>query len=152
MESQESNISREQNSESPQGLVFSKKAKHDLNQARKWAKFLAVLYFVLTGFLVIAVISAIGEASRYRGYGYGSYSSFYVIILLLATTAVFLPALFLNNFSNQARDAAEYNDEKRLEASMKHLFSYANTRGIITIIGIVLVVFSFLSGAAGGLF
>ena len=152
MESQESNISREQNAETPQGLVFSNKAKHDLNQARKWAKFLAVLYFVLTGFLVIGVISAIGQASRYSAYGYGSYSSFYVIILLLATTAVFLPALFLNNFSNQARDAAEYNDEKRLEASMKQLFSYANTRGIITIIGIVLVVFSFLSGAAGGLF
>ena len=150
MESQGSNISREQNAEAPQGLVFSNKAKHDLNQASKWAKFLAVLYFVFTGFLVIAVTSAIGEASRYRGYG--SYNSFLVIILLFATAAVFLPALFLNNFSNHARDAAEYNDEKRLENSMKNLFSYANTSGIIAIIGIVLAVFSFLSGSAGGLF
>ena len=155
MDSQGSNISREQNAETPQGLVFSNKAKHDLNQARKWAKFLAVIYFVAAGFSVLASLLMIASSGGYRRYGYGGYDGLFVLLVvvyLAGAASVFFPALFLNKFSNKARDAAEYNDSTGLENSMRHLFSYANASGIISIIFIVLLAFAFLSGAAGGLF
>lgn len=149
MESQESNISREQNAEAPQGLVFSNKAKHDLNQARKWGKFIAVVGFQISGILAI---SALGNLQALR-YGRNGEAGLIFLLIVIGGALIFLPALFLNNFSNQARDASGYNDSIKLENSMKQLFSYVNTRGIIVILYIIFVIYSLLSsGVLSSLF
>ena len=141
MESQGSNISREQNAETPQGLVFSNKAKHDLNQARKWGKFIAVVGFYISGMLAIDALGSL-QALRYDRSGE---AGLIILLMVIRGALIFLPALFLNNFSNQARDASGYNDSIKLENSMKQLFSYANTLGIIVILYIIFEIYSLLS-------
>ena len=141
MESKESNISREKNEETPQGLVFSNMAKHDLNQASKWGKFIAVVGFLISGYVAYNTLLVL-SAARYDRSGQ---ALLYVLLLVIGGTLIFLPALFLNNFSNQARDASGYNDSIKLENSMKQLFSYVNTLGLIVILYIIYLIYSLLS-------
>ena len=113
-----------------------------LREASKWAKFLAIMGFILCGFLVFAGIFAGTLFSSFSNMGsqYGGspmpatmgglMTGFYIIMALV----YFFPCLFLYRFSTKTQVALRSNDQQQLISSLSNLKSYFKFIGILTII------------------
>jgi hypothetical protein len=111
-------------------LFLTGKAKDILNHTSKWTQFLAILGFIGTaiGLLSIAIFVSISDS--------------YVVLISLPIFAILITtlvaAVFLNNFSNEARDALRNDDPKLLELSLGNLNATFKTYGIFGIVAAVM--------------
>ena len=143
------------------GLSIDQIGKTHLWDAARWARFLAVCGFVLLGLMIIYGIamsvmfanmmsaadnwppgyerSGMGSAMG-LGMGVGM-AVFYVICAALA----FFPYLFLFRFATKMRNALLSTDQSILNESFKNLKILYRYMGILTIIGLVFMVFGILS-------
>jgi hypothetical protein len=131
-----------QNTSSP-GLGIDENSKAHLTEAARWAKFLAIVGFVVCGLVVILGIFAgsifnsmfgrmgEGELSGMDMSGLGAMMSvFYIGFALL----YFLPCLFLFRFANQMKMAFENYEQEMLNNSFQNLKKMFRFVGILTII------------------
>jgi len=109
-----------------------------LGETARWARFLAILGFILCGILVILAFF-LGSyfagvmSSMYGGagiFGGAFFTAFYLATALL----LFFPTLFLYNFSTKMRNAIRNNNQQVLSDSFKNLKSYFKFHGILAII------------------
>lgn len=111
-----------------------------LNEAAKWAKFLAIIGFIICALLVISGIfmgAFMGAFSRIdselgslRNLGNGFFMIYFSLIALL----YFFPSLYLFNFASKMQIALRNNDQINLNASFKNLKSCFKFWGIFFII------------------
>ncbi len=121
----------------------------------RWTKFLAILGFLMTGFLVLAGIVLTLFFGAYRNElehtGLLNYFNSNLIgIIYLAIAVIFvLPIISLNNFSNAATRALKTGATDRLTFAFRNLKRFFKFIGIMTIAGLViyLVVIVFAIGA-----
>jgi len=139
--------SNNSNNISPQGLdpirlVLTENGKNFLNRASTWTKFLAIYSFVIGGINLLSGIKGLSNPLIPS-------PGIYILGVLIGIVSIVLPAIYLYNFSNQARDAATNNDSAQLESSMANLKNYLMTYGIIliSIIGLFLLVFVYAAAA-----
>jgi hypothetical protein len=114
-----------------------------LTETARWAKFLAIVGFIMCGLIAIVsffigTIFASSSLSGFSGTGAGMGSAlggvFITLVYLVIAVAQFFPCLFLYQFAVRLRMALRTNDQVKLNQSLKSqkfLFRYA---GIATII------------------
>lgn len=112
-----------------------------LSETAKWAKFLAILGFIMCGFIVIAafflpfLMSFIPSGEMMpmgvMGKGLGIIMAFMYLGLALI---FFMPCLYLYRFSTKMKTALLQSDSEVLDTSLSNMKSFFKFYGIMTII------------------
>ena len=132
---------------------LSAEALNFLNIAAKWAKFLAIVGFVLTAFMIITGITLafIMKPLETQIPVFAEVPGFLVSLIYLVVAGIsLLPVLFLNSFANNVPRAIKRNDSAYLTKASKSLKNLFAVIGLLTILALVLYFFAFLliGGAA----
>lgn len=126
------------------GFGIDTASRAHLSEAAKWAKFLAIVGFVVCGLIVIvgiffgSFLSMMSGAysDEYRGStaltsGMGAFMAiFYAGLAVL----FFFPYLFLFRFANHMKSALNTNDQHTLNSSFQNLKIMFRYVGILTIV------------------
>ncbi len=124
-------------------------ATEALSETAKWAKFLAVVGFVLTGLIVLMAIFAgsiisillkTGDAAAVAAISSGAISVMY----LIAAAIYFFMSLYLYRFAVNMKIALSTINQGSLNTSFQNLKSVYKIMGIITIIYLALIALVFL--------
>jgi hypothetical protein len=135
-----------------------------LSEAAKWAKFLAIVGFIMCGLIVVVAIFAGSIFTMMSGSyndGYrssarltGGMGAFVAIFYIGFAILFFFPYLFLFRFANHMKNALNSNEQLTLNASFQNLKIMFRYVGILTIVmlsfyalGIIMII---LSAASGG--
>ena len=123
-----------------------------LRVAGKWAKFLAIIGFIVIGLLVLFSLFA-GALFSFLGAGLPMGFPGYLITLfyLIGAAIALPPSIFLFKFSVKIKNAIQFNKNDELRDSLKNLKSYFMYNGIIAIIVISIYVIAFISMIAGAM-
>ena len=135
------------------GLGFDQSIKSHLAEAARWAKFLALVGFVICGLIVIlsffmgTILSSMGSYNDLDdGAGLGI---FLTIIYLAIGVLYFFPCLFLFRFAINMTAALNTNDQLTLNRSFQNLKIMFRYVGILTIVVLSLYILGFLFGMLG---
>jgi len=149
---------------SPSGLGIDQNSKTHLMEAAKWARFLAIVGFVIcslvamagifSGSVVNQMMSRFGE-NELRGMSMEGFGTMISIIYIGFAVLYFFPCLFLFRFANKTKTAFATYEQDTLNKSFQNLKIMFRYVGILTIILLCLYTLSFLmifvmGGAAGG--
>lgn len=134
-------------------LVISSETISYLSEAGKWSKFIAIMGFVLVGFMVLVglfsgtIFSALGQQSGMPlpGFAFG-------LIYVVLGAIYFVPLLYLFNFSTKIRSAVSSGNNYELNEAFKNLKSHYKYIGILMIILISIYIMIFLGAIAFGAF
>ncbi len=136
-------------------LVVDDQLKSYIRNTVKWAKFLAVVGFVITAFIVImafsmgslmTTLSQIESIPRFGGTV--AITIFYLIIALL----YFIPCLFLYRFAKRTREAVDGDSQEQLLSGFDHLNRFFKFVGILTLIYLIIMALVVIAVIAGGMF
>lgn len=135
-------------------LFVTETAKNYLTQSAKWAKFLAIVGFVIVGFMVLLGLffgtfmgmmsSSLGsaESSAIEAMGAGAFGLIYVLLALL----YFMPTLYLYRFSTRTKRALIDDNSEMLTDALGQLKSMFTFMGILTLIFVIIYGAIFLFG------
>ncbi len=142
------------------GIDLSSRAH--LGEAAKWARFLAIIGFIMCGLLALIGIFAgsvfSSMSSRYDDYGGASaFGDGFGIIMILMYVGIaviyFFPCLFLLRFANHMKNALNTDDQLTLNTSFQNLKIMFRYVGIVTIIiisfYILMILFAALTAMSG---
>jgi heme/copper-type cytochrome/quinol oxidase subunit 2 len=127
-----------------------------LNEASRWSRFLSILGFIYIGLLIIAGIlfGSFGNSlmpgsdaempMRLSGV-------FISLIFILMALVLFIPVLYLFNFSSKMRKALRNNDQPVLTEALKNLKSFFKFYGILAIVGLSFYALAIVAAVIGGL-
>jgi len=118
-----------------------------LRETAKWAKFLAILGFIMCGLLAILAIfagSLMSTAFGSMSDGTGMSGMILTIIYLIIAIIYFFPCLYLFHFANKMQRALRQNDQFFLTDSFKNLKSCYKYMGILMIIVLSFYVIIFI--------
>lgn len=142
-------------------LVVSEDLRSHIYEMAKWARVLAIVGFVFSGFMVLASFSApaiIDSVSQTMGEKNNPYAAIggsgMMIAILLFALLYFYPSLMLFKFSNLSKSAVLYGDQENLNAGMAALKSFFKFIGIVTLVVVVfygLIVFLAIIGRSAGI-
>jgi hypothetical protein len=148
------------------GLRLSEASLFFLENVAKWARFLAIVGFILCGLMVVgglfmfvagAAISSRSVTGFYsRGEVFGGLSpAFLGIMYLLSSLLYFFPVLYLYNFARKMLNAIVTRDQLTLEGSFENLRNHYRFIGILTIIVMAIYALALVLGIfvamAGGM-
>jgi Family of unknown function (DUF5362) len=109
-----------------------------LSETAKWAKFLSIVGFVLTGLLVIVALFAgtlFASMTGMAGSGLpAGFSIIITVIYLLLAVLYFFPCLYLFRFAVKMKKALAENNQVELSSSFENLKSCFKFMGIMTIV------------------
>jgi hypothetical protein len=137
-------------------LSITEDIRSYIYESAKWAKFLSIVGFVLTFFMVIAALSmnsimtAMSEIPAYSGlakFGSAGLTLVYLIIALL----YFYPSFLMYKFADSAKHAVLYGDQPSLSIAMSKMKSFFKFWGILTIILLSFYVLILLAGIMIGI-
>ncbi|MEJ0101777.1 MAG: hypothetical protein WDO19_04085 [Bacteroidota bacterium] len=114
------------------GLGIDPAAKAHLTEAARWARFLAIVGFVMIGLIVLIGIFAgsflgamTGGLSRSElggsGAAGGVVGSFIIFVYIIIALIYFFPCLFLFRFANKMKAALVSSDQETLNTSFQNL-------------------------------
>jgi hypothetical protein len=126
--------------------------------AGKWARFMGIIQFILTGFIVLAGIamltmgSALGSAMGGGMLGAGFGLGLGVFYLLLAAPFFFM-ALYMYRFGTKVREGQYSGGTASMTDAFKNLKNYFQLMGIMTavLIGIYILAIIIGIGAAASM-
>ncbi|MCK4569977.1 MAG: hypothetical protein KAT76_06780 [Bacteroidales bacterium] len=131
-----------------QGMNLSPYAMSNLRVAATWAKFLAIVGFVMIGIIVIlGIIFLVGSADLSSGY-YAPDPGFFIsmgVVYLLIAVVFFFPTYYLLKFAGKMKLALNTRNELSLDDAAKFMRMYYKYVGILTIIIILIYVFYFIA-------
>ncbi len=134
-----------------EGLSLNKQTKAFLLETAKWSKFLAIIGFIMVGFMVImglsfgsimGVIASMDSSTSMamEMIPMGLFGVFYVILALI----YFFPIWYLFKFATKMKNALLTDDESELTEAFSNLKSHYKFVGILTIIMLSLYALMFL--------
>jgi type III secretory pathway component EscS len=141
----------------PKGiLTLNDQSINYLKETAKWGKFLAILGFVLCGFMALLGV-LMGTVFNRTSVPTGSLApQIGILVLYIAIGVIYLfPSLYLYRFSTKAMSALEnLNNDELSEAFKNHkaFFKFIGVFSIIMLIGYgILLIFILLMGGAAAL-
>src|SRR5438034_11176521 len=135
------------------GLTIDSNSRNHLSTAASWAKFLAIMGFIVCGLIIIVGIFAgsIFEtmSTRYERFGNPEinargFGAIAAVVYILIAILYFFPCLFLFNFASRMKIALLSSDEEKLNSSFQNLnktFRYMRVLTIIILSFYILVLF-----------
>lgn len=151
----------EQQHENPDSSIFNMSIDPQLlnylSDAAKWGKFLAVIGFIMCGFLLLLGIAMPALFSRMNTYNQtnlfngSSMGGLLFFVYLVIALIYFFPCLFLLRFSNAAKAAVISNDQFKLTESFKNLKALLKYVGIVTIVILSLYALAIVFGSFSAL-
>ena len=137
-------------------LQLTAESRMYLAETAKWSKFLAIVGFVMMGFMVIlglffgsimgGMMDSLGEDAGPLGAMGGMMGFFYVIMALI----YFFPCYYLLKFANQTKAALASNDSYTLTEALKNHKSVYKFWGIFMIIILGFYALAFVVAIIGG--
>src|SRR5687768_12928125 len=142
------------------GINVDQTGKAHLAEAARWAKFLSIMGFIMCGLIVLIGVF-FGSffsmfSSRYgnspyddlpaSSTGLGAAMAIYYIVIALI---YFFPFLFLFRFANKMKIALGSGDQEVLNTSFQNLKASLRFVGVLTIIGLALLVLAIVVGMLG---
>jgi len=146
----------EQNQESNLfGLTIDNTSRSHLNEAARWARFLAIVGFVLVGIIAIVAIfggSYLSRAFSNSGSGTSPFGDAYssgftigiILYYLVIALLIFFAYLFLYRFAVNIKTALNSNEQDILNKGFQNLKILFRYWGILTIIGLCFFAFAFI--------
>ena len=124
-----------------EGLEINRQMMVYLNETRKWAKFLAVLVFIMAGLMIIGGIATffvfLGEQGQSSYPDSFSGMPVFMVLIFVAMSALYvIPGIYLIGFANHLKVALYQRNNEKLESAFKNLKSHYKFVGIFVIIGI----------------
>ncbi|WP_421764554.1 DUF5362 family protein [Ekhidna sp.] len=126
--------------------------KTNFLETAKWGKFLSIVGFIMSGFIVLGGLTFAGGAfsDLYPGLG-GGIGVFYVLFALIYV----FPSLYLYRFSTQIKSGI-HNDDQQLcsEAynNLRRLFLFMGVLMIVTLsLYVLIILFALMGGLMGGM-
>ncbi|MFN8393110.1 MAG: DUF5362 family protein [Bacteroidia bacterium] len=123
--------------------------------AARWARFLAIVGFIMCGLMVLGgmIVMMAGGTMPRRSFGDPDIPAFVLgLYYCIAALIYFFPTLQLNNFASRTLNAIVTNNQATLESGFESLRNMFRLTGIYTIVGIgLMVVAVFLTFAAMGM-
>jgi protein-S-isoprenylcysteine O-methyltransferase Ste14 len=118
-----------------------------LRTSAKWAKFLAIVGFVLIGILIVfSLLFSSMISNLNRGVPAGVITVVYIIV-----GAIWLPpCIFLLRFANEINNGLDESDQNSIDAGFSALKSHFKYIGIFTIIILGFYALAFIGGILGG--
>jgi len=140
------------------GFVITESSRSFLRETAKWAKFLAIVGFVMVGLMVLfglffgsimgAAMTGMEDAGLEQALGGGAFGFIYVVIALL----YFFPTLYLYRFATRTKQALANSDSEGLAWGLEQLKSCFKFMGIMMIVMLsfyaIIFVFVIIFGAA----
>ena len=121
-----------------------------LNQSAKWAKFLAIVEFIMIGWMLIVSFLMIFGIINFDRFGNleneeisfltkagGIAMGFFYLIL---GVIVFFPTYYLYNFAKKTKKAIKENNSEFLQQGFEKIKSYWKFNGIMIIIVLTIIV------------
>ncbi|MCW3116029.1 MAG: hypothetical protein JWM28_111 [Chitinophagaceae bacterium] len=142
------------------GLSIDPAAKAHLSEAARWARFLAIVGFVIIGLIVLIGIfagSILGSMTGGLGGNElgssrvtsGIMGSFFIVIYILVAAFYFFPCLFLFRFATKMKTALASNDQETVNSSFQNLKKLFRFVGIFTIIMLAIYAIALVFGLLG---
>lgn len=129
-----------------ENLSITNLSESYLLSAAKWSKFLAIVGFIMIGFMVIFGVSFMGIFKTLGEYQntsmvpmMGAMSYMWIIYIILGAI-YFFPTYYLLIFANKTKQALVEKNQILLEEGFKNMKRLAKFVGILTIVIIVLYV------------
>ncbi len=135
-------------------LQIDHQSNNYLAEAAKWAKFLAIMGFILCGLsVIIALFLGTFMASMMSGFGGNDAGAagamgggIFTVVYIVLALVYFFPCLYLFNFSSKMQVALRSNQQDSLNISFRNLKSCFKFLGILTIIMIAFWVLGIIIG------
>ncbi|MER2998652.1 DUF5362 family protein [Pontibacter populi] len=139
----------------PQNLSLNLASEDFLRNTAKWGKFLAIVGFVMIGFIVLmgifagSVLGSVMSKASGNGIGGGVGGTFFVVFYLIFALLYFFPVLYLYRFSDKMQHALRHKNEDLVTESFKNLKSLFKFMGVLTIIMLAFYALGLLFMAIG---
>jgi len=120
----------------PASITLTLQAESFLRNTAKWGKFIAIVGFVFTGFMVLAglfsglIMGGIFNQNTVAG----SFSSGFLTTFSFISVLYFIPLFYLYKFSIRMKGALDTRDDEMAAQSLGSLKSLFTFLGILTIL------------------
>ncbi|MFT6502677.1 MAG: hypothetical protein ACJASQ_002804 [Crocinitomicaceae bacterium] len=131
---------------SSDAMKLNAASKSFLLESAKWAKFLAVVGFVMIGLMILVMLIGASFAS---GAGLAMGPALFMVVIMAAI--YFFPAYFLFLFATNVKEGLVAEDLEKVTLgfqNLKRMFLYI---GVLTIILLSIYLLIFLVGGAAGM-
>lgn len=133
-------------------IELDRQALRSLYEAGGWANFLAILGFIMMGFLVLAGIFMGAVFSNLPAENTLPFSGgVFTIIYILIAAVYFFPIYYLFKFATMARNGIQVRDSSQVSGALHYLKSHYKFVGILTIAAIALYILFILLFVALGM-
>jgi len=131
-------------------IPLSPTAKQHLDQTRPWVKFMSIMIFITSAFMIVMAILmvTVGLRPRFAPVGPGRLGSFGAISLFANVAAAFIyilmailyvvPGVFLWRFAGAIKILDASRSPEALEEALASQKSFWRYVGILTVIGLIL--------------
>lgn len=136
--------------ENREQLVISGETAANMRTAMSWAKFMAIVCFVMTGMIFVAavILLAMGGAMQYYYPALGGGALLGICYLVIAVIYFFL-SYFMYMFAVKTKRAIDNGCMQDLSSGTMNMKYYFKMTGIVTIVTIAVVVLMILFAAIG---
>lgn len=128
-------------------LIVTEDIRSYMYETARWAKFLSIVGFLTTGFLIMIAFSASAFESALSQTPGGQQmaelgSTVLMVIMLLTALLYFYPSLMLFKYATAAKTAVLYEEQDSLVLAMAKMKSFFKFWAILTIVMIAFYVLS----------
>lgn len=135
-------------------LILSKKDQNNFRETAKWGKFLAIVGFVFSGFMVIAGLAMMGSGALFQQEMPMAPGAFGLVYILFALLYIF-PSLYLFRFSTQIQTGIRQQSQEQCSNAYDNLRKLFLFMGVMTIIVLslyaLIILFALMGGMMGGM-
>jgi len=151
------NSSEEQSANNPlsdqskkESLIINIEISSFLAETAKWAKFIAIMMFIMAGLMVLAgiVISVSGSIALQKYFPIGGMLGIVYIVIALI---YYFPAKYLYDFAAYIKQALYFNEQESLDYAFNRLKAHYRFIGILMIIVLCLYIMVFVFAIIAGI-
>ncbi len=126
-------------------LIVDSTISAHLKETAVWGKFLGIIGFIYSGFIVLGAIFAASMFAKLTGNATGSSSGLFAggmvgVVYLGLAGVIFFMSMYLYRFAKNIQLALKTNDQESLVTSFKNLKVYFRFAGIITVVALIITV------------
>ena len=129
----------------PKGIILTEEAQYFLHQSGRWARFLGILGFIGTGFLLLfglffsAITSLIPSYQAAAGMT-GAFSGFMGFFYIIIAVFYFFVSRYLYQFGDRIKSGIEFSNSGQVTDALGKLKSFFKMVGITSIVFIALYI------------